>query len=163
MLSTIASTIEPLPESAVNTPLTIPCPHCNALNRVPAERTGEQPTCGRCKQALFDGHPVTLTTANFDAVTGRGDLPVVVDFWAPWCGPCLGFAPVFVQAASELEPRVRLAKLDTEAQPQLAQRFAIRSIPTLIMFHQGHELARQSGALNATQLRQFVETTLARK
>lgn len=98
-----------------------------------------------------------------DVLDASREVPVIVDFWAPWCGPCLGFAPVFVQAASELEPRVRLAKLDTEAQPQLAQRFAIRSIPTLIMFHQGHELARQSGALNATQLRQFVETTLARK
>lgn len=145
----------------MSTPLNIPCPHCGALNRVPAGRIGEQPTCGRCKQALFDGHPVELTATNFDAITGRGDLPVLVDFWAPWCGPCVGFAPVFVQAASRLEPRLRLAKLDTEAQPQLARRFDIRSIPTLIMFRQGREIARQSGALNATQLQQFVETALA--
>ena len=145
----------------MSTPLNIPCPHCGALNRVPAERIGEQPTCGRCKRALFDGHPAELTATNFDAVAGRGDLPVLVDFWAPWCGPCVGFAPVFVQAASKFEPRLRLAKLDTEAQPQLAQRFNILSIPTLIMFRHGREIARQSGALNAAQLQQFIDGALA--
>ncbi len=146
----------------MNTPRAIPCPHCGALNRVPAERVGEHPNCGRCKRALFEGHPVELTAANFDAIAGRGDLPVLVDFWAPWCGPCVGFAPVFVQAAGRFEPRLRLAKLDTEAQPQLAGRFDIRSIPTLILFRQGREIARQSGALNAAQLQQFVEGALAR-
>jgi thioredoxin 2 len=137
--------------------LTIPCPHCAAMNRIPLQRAGEHPNCGRCKQALFNGHPVELTSANFDAVTARGDLPVLVDFWAPWCGPCVGFAPTFIQAAARYEPKLRLAKLDTEAQPQIAQRFAIRSIPTLIMLRQGREVARQSGALNAAQLQQFIE------
>lgn len=142
-------------------PLAIPCPHCNALNRVPADRVAEHPNCGRCKRALFNGHPFDLNSDNFEAITGRGDLPVLIDFWAPWCGPCIGFAPVFIQAASTFEPRLRFAKLDTEAQPELAARFNIRSIPTLIMLKQGREIARQSGAPNAAQLQQFVQGAMA--
>jgi thioredoxin 2 len=139
---------------------TIPCPHCSALNRVPTERLDQHPSCGRCKQPLFEGKPVELTTANFDAIAGRGELPVLVDFWATWCGPCLGFAPVFAEAARNLEPRLRLAKVDTDAQAALSARFAIRSIPTLLLLRDGREIARQAGALNSGQLRQFVDAHL---
>jgi thioredoxin 2 len=146
----------------MSTTIDVPCMHCQALNRVPANRINEAPRCGRCKEALFQGHPLELTTPNVVALGARGDVPVVVDFWAPWCGPCVGFAPVFAKAAGQWEPRARLAKLDTEAQPQLAQRFSIRSIPTLIVFRQGREIARQSGALSAPQLQHFIESALAR-
>ncbi|ULU27566.1 thioredoxin TrxC [Dyella terrae] len=144
----------------MSTTLSIPCPHCSALNRVPESRLGEQPVCGRCKLKLFEGKPATLTANNFDAVAARGDLPVVIDFWAPWCGPCIGFAPVFAEAAASLEPQLRLAKVDTEAQPALAQRFGIRSIPTLLVMRNGREVARQAGALNGMQLRQFLANAL---
>jgi thioredoxin 2 len=130
------------------------------LNRVPEDRLGQHPVCGRCKQPLFEGKPVALTAGNFDAVAGRGELPVVIDFWAPWCGPCLSFAPVFAEAAASLEPQLRLAKVDTEAQPALAQRFGIRSIPTLLVLRNGKEVARQAGALNGMQLRQFLANAL---
>ena len=144
----------------MSTTLSIPCPHCSALNRVPEERLAEHPVCGRCKHLLFEGKPVTLTANNFDAVATRGDLPVVIDFWAPWCGPCVSFAPVFTEAASSLEPQLRLAKVDTEAQPALAQRFGIRSIPTLLVMRNGREVARQAGAMNGMQLRQFLAGAL---
>ena len=144
----------------MSTTLDVPCPHCSALNRVPSGRLAEQPVCGRCKQPLFDGKPATLTQANFDAVAGRGGLPVVIDFWAPWCGPCLNFAPVFAEATRALEPQLRLAKVDTEAEPALAQRFGIRSIPTLLVMRDGKEVARQAGALNGMQLRQFLGSVL---
>ena len=143
----------------MTTPLLITCPHCHRKNRVPAERLADGAKCGSCKQALFNAHPVALSAASFDAHVSS-DLPMVVDFWAPWCGPCKQFAPVFEQAAATLEPHVRLAKVDTEAEPALGQRFAIRSIPTLMMFRQGREVARLSGALPAAQFRQWVEQHL---
>jgi len=141
--------------------LTLGCPHCHAVNRVNRARLSDGPTCGKCKRPLFTGEPVALTAANFRALVERSELPVVVDFWAGWCGPCKMMAPIFAEAARELEPRMRFAKLDTEAEQALAGRFGIRSIPTLIVFKGGREVARQAGAMQGAQLRQWLQPHLA--
>ena len=132
--------------------LILPCPACRALNRVPETRLAEHPVCGKCKSALFVGKPLALNAADFDLHAGRADIPLLVDFWAPWCGPCLMMAPQFEAAARDLEPQMRVAKIDTEAEPALGARFGIRSIPTLALFKGGREIARQSGALGTRDI-----------
>lgn len=140
--------------------LHVVCPHCAAVNRIPSPRLSENPVCGQCKQNLFVGEPLELTASNFDRHIGRSDLPVVIDFWAPWCGPCQTMAPNFHQATIDLEPYVRLAKLNTESEQQLAGRFNIRSIPTLAIFKNGGEIARQSGALDLGTLKRWIQPHL---
>ena len=135
----------------------ITCPHCNAINRIPETRLGDNPRCGQCKQTLLTGKPVTLTDSNFSAHVERSSIPVVVDFWAPWCGPCKMMAPHFERAAGNLEPDVRLAKLNTDENQAVAGRFNIRSIPTMIMFRNGQEIARQSGAMDANALTNWIQ------
>lgn len=130
----------------------IVCPHCDSINRLPAERLAEAPNCGRCHRALFDGMPVELTADRFSRHLERGELPLLVDFWAPWCGPCKMMAPQFQQAARMLEPRVRLAKVNTEAEQGLGARYGIRSIPTMVLFRGGLEVVRQSGAMGAQDI-----------
>ena len=125
----------------------IPCPHCDAGNRLPAARIDDAPSCGQCGQALADGAPIELTDTNFDAVVGASQRPVLVDCWAPWCGPCQAMAPAFKQAAAQLQGRALLVKVNSDDNPGLSQRFGIRSIPTLVQLRRGVESQRQSGAL----------------
>ena len=130
----------------------VACAHCLATNRVPAARLADDPVCGRCSHELLTGQPVPMTDANFDLFTQRTELPVLVDFWAPWCGPCVGMAPQFDAAARQLKGRALLVKVDSDDNPKTAGRFGIRSIPTLVLLDQGREKSRQSGAMQAGQI-----------
>ena len=136
------------------------CAHCAAINRIPAERLGDRPRCGKCSEPVFTGKPLELTAGNFDRHLQRSELPLVVDFWAEWCGPCKMMAPAFAQAAGTLEPLARLGKVDTEAQQAIAARYNIRSIPTLILFRDGREAARQAGAMSANDIVRWVNRAL---
>jgi thioredoxin 2 len=142
--------------------LHIVCPHCQSINRVPSSKLTDQPNCGRCQQRLFSGEPIELTTASFARHVERSDIPLLVDFWALWCGPCKMMAPQFQQAARLLEPKFRLAKVNTEAEPHLATQFGIRSIPTLALFRGGREIARQAGAMGAQDIVRWASAQLGR-
>jgi thioredoxin 2 len=142
--------------------LIVACPACNTLNRAPREKLagGAGGKCGNCGSPLFGGHPVALNAKSFEAHATRSDIPLLVDFWAPWCRPCKAMAPQFETAAGQLEPTVRLAKVNTDDEQALAGRFGIQGIPTMILFKHGKEIARQSGAMNAAGIQSWVEQAL---
>ena len=143
-----------------NETLTLACGHCHGMNRVPSARLGAQPNCGHCHKPLFTGHPLVLGVDHFAAHADRSELPLLVDFWAPWCGPCQMMAPHFERAAAQLEPHVRLAKVDTQSEPTLGQRYNIRSIPSLVLFKAGREIARQSGAMDTAGIVRWTQQQL---
>lgn len=140
--------------------LHIVCPHCSGTNRVPGSRLADNPKCGICKNPLFNGRPLILTNHNFEKHIFRNNIPLVVDFWAGWCGPCKIMAPLFEQAAARLEPHIRLAKVDTEKEQGLAAKFNIRGIPTIIIFREGKEIARRSGASDLSTLLNWIQANV---
>ena len=139
--------------------LHIVCPKCEAINRIPAIRLENRPKCGQCHQPLFDGAPLELKSTNFKKHISRNDIPVLVDFWAPWCGPCKMMAPAYTQAAQTLAPNFRLAKVNTEIEQSLGAQYGIRSIPTLVLFKQGKEIARQAGAMSADDIVRWAKSS----
>ena len=138
----------------------IVCPSCGATNRVPQDRLQQSPVCGKCKYTLLPATPTDLNDQNFAKFIGSNDLPVVVDFWAEWCGPCKQMAPAYNEAAGQLQSQAILAKLNTETAQSVAGKYAIRSIPTMIVFHKGREVARQSGAMSASQIASWVKSSI---
>jgi len=142
-------------------PTIVICPHCGQTNRLPAEKPAATAKCGACKQPLFDGHPADVDGKTFEKQIAKSDVPVLVDVWAPWCGPCRAMAPEFEKAATELEPHVRLVKLNSDNEQQIAGRLGIRGIPTMLLMHKGRELARTSGAMPAAQIVNWVRQHMA--